>query len=302
VSSRANGPVVSRARREEIYREYMSFFDRAERQRRWHPEDDIPWSKLDRAANTEEMAICLETFCGVELYVPDYTANGFVINRELMGHAWFQAAWGYEESKHALVFREYLTRSGLRTVHQFLDFEDQIFAKHWTLPYATRREMICYGAVQEAATYLIYRSQREKYEKLGNSVLSQLFFLVSRDEAAHAGFYRRLLKLEFEHDWEGTLEDVAGVVFSFVMPGTHLVPDFQVRLAVEGVGISGSEFLAHAVFPMLRYVGVSRSQLMRAKRQREARPAQPAADPEFLQQALGVERSKRNAIVGRAGA
>jgi acyl-[acyl-carrier-protein] desaturase len=147
---------VSRAHREKMYRAYMEFFEVAEQKRRWTVFNDIPWEKLDSRFNTEEQAVCLETFCGVELYVPDYTMNGFNLTRSIFGHAWFQANWGYEESKHALVFREYLVRSGLRSDEQYNDFEEQIFSRAWNLPFDTRRQMTCYGAFQEMATYMIY--------------------------------------------------------------------------------------------------------------------------------------------------
>ena len=140
--------------REGVYRAYLEFFDVAERKRRWHPLNDIPWEKVDRSRIGEDDAIRVETFCGVELYVPDYTANGLHLTRRSFGHAWFEASWGYEESKHGLVFREYLVRSGLRTEEQVQQFEDQIFSKVWTLPFPTIRQMNAYGALQEAATYL----------------------------------------------------------------------------------------------------------------------------------------------------
>lgn len=102
----------SREMRKRIYDEYMRFFEVAERKRRWNIWDDIPWEKLNPELNEEADAVRIESFCGVELYVPDYTAHGLNLMRDDFGYAWFAANWGYEESKHALVFREFLTRSG----------------------------------------------------------------------------------------------------------------------------------------------------------------------------------------------
>jgi len=56
--------------RDAMYRAYMEFFEIAERKRRWNLWDDIPWDRLDPSRNNEADAIRLETFCGVELYVP----------------------------------------------------------------------------------------------------------------------------------------------------------------------------------------------------------------------------------------
>jgi acyl-[acyl-carrier-protein] desaturase len=259
--------------REKMYRAYCEFFDTGEKKRRWNPFSDIPWEKLNPALNTEEDAVCLETFCGVELYVPDYTENGFRLTRDLFGAAWFEATWGYEESKHALAYREYLIRSGLRTEEQYNAFEDKIFGKVWKLPFPTRRQVNCYGALQESATYLIYATQREKAKQNGNEVLEKIYFLISRDEAAHRGFYQKVLQFELEEDYEGALADLATVVFNFQMPGVGLIPEYEERLKVMGVGISPQYFLQHGVFPLLRALGTSRAELTKAYRRAQAERA-----------------------------
>ena len=85
-----------------MYQEYTNFFKKAERERRWNVFEDIPWDKVNKNAS-EELALCAETFCGVEMYLPDYVAGGINVVRKSFGQAWFQANWAYEESKHALV-------------------------------------------------------------------------------------------------------------------------------------------------------------------------------------------------------
>lgn len=266
--------------REKMYRAYMEFFDSAERKRRWNPLRDIPWDKLDLSKNSERKAICAETFCGVELYVPDYTANGFNLTRSLFGQAWFQANWGYEESKHALVFREYLVRSGLRTQAEYDAFEDLILGQVWNLPFHTRRQMTCYGALQEAATYLIYRAQREQAAREGDELLETLYFYVSRDEAAHMGFYRQVLQFEFEEDRQGTVEDLSHVLHHFRMPGMGLIPGYDDRLRINGVGVTPQVFLELGVYPTLRKLGVTRTELAQARRALLAREAASVEEPE----------------------
>jgi len=261
------------SQRERMYRAYHDFFDTGEKKRRWNPFSDVPWEKLNRDLTNEDDAICLETFCGVELYVPDYTANGLNMTRAIFGAAWFEACWGYEESKHALAYRNYLIESGLRTEEQYAEFERKIFSKVWKLPFNTWRQMTCYGALQEAATYLIYSVQREKAKQKDNELLQQIYFLVSRDEAAHRGFYQRVLQYELDDDREGALADLAHVVFNFGMPGVGLIPEYEERLKVNGVGITPQYFLQHAVFPLLQAVGTSRSELIKVYRQKQAEQA-----------------------------
>jgi acyl-[acyl-carrier-protein] desaturase len=252
---------VSSATREKLYRAYLEFFETAERKRRWSIFDDVPWEKLDSSHNSERKAVCIETFCAEELYLPDYSAAGIKLGRSIFGAAWFQACWSYEESKHGLVFREYLTRSGLRSNAEFVAFEDGVFSKRWELPFATRRQMACYGALQEAATYLAYKTQKDNAARDGDKVLEAIFMYVSRDEAAHAGFYRAVIELELSEDRAGTIADLAHVVAHFKMPGDGLIPDYQEKLRSSGAGISTRMFLEHGLFPTLKTLGTSRAEL-----------------------------------------
>ena len=259
---------ASAAMREKVYRAYLEFFEIAERKRRWSVFDDIPWDGLDFSKNCEQKAVCIEIFCAEELYVPDYASGGIDLTRSVFGAAWFQICWSYEESKHGLVFREYLTRSGLRSAAQFAAFEDQVFSKVWSPPFETRRQMACYGALQEAATHLAYIAQRDKAIREGDKVLQAIFSYVSRDEAAHAGFYRTLIELELSEDRVGTIADLAYVVSRFKMPADGLIPDYQERLKSSGAGISTRLFLEHGLLPTLRALGTSRAELKAAVRRR----------------------------------
>jgi acyl-[acyl-carrier protein] desaturase len=263
---------ISPRMRERLHRNYLEFFQTAERKRRWSVFDDIPWDRLDRAHNTELGAVCIETYCAEEMYLPDYTANGIELTRPIFGTAWFQACWSYEESKHALVFREYLTRSGLRTEAGVAALEEDVFSRAWQLPFKTRREMACYGALQESATYLAYRAQREKAHLEGNVVLEAIFANVSRDEAAHASFYRGVIQAEMAEDREGTIYDLAGVIAAFKMPGDGLIPNYQERLKSSGAGISTRTFVQRGLLPTLKILGTTRAELKAAmlKRSNEA--------------------------------
>lgn len=250
--------------KEKFYRAYMDFFETAERKRRWNLFEDVPWDKLSRSANSEERAIRIETYCAEEMFLPDYTAAGNELLRGVFGLAWFQTAWSYEESRHGLVFREYLIRSGLRTQAQFDRMEADVFSRTWKIPFATRRQMSCYGALQESATYLAYRAQKERAELENDPTLEAIFFLVSRDEAAHAGFYRAMIEIELAEDRVGTLADLAYVIEHFKMPGDGLIPNYLENLRIGGGGISPRLFLTRAVFPLLKQLGTSRDELKNA--------------------------------------
>jgi acyl-[acyl-carrier-protein] desaturase len=247
--------------KDKFYRAYMDFFETAERKRRWSVFEDIPWDKLSPGANTEARAIRIETYCAEEMYLPDYNRAGVELLRGVFGLSWFQTAWSYEEARHGLVFREYLLRSGLRTPEQFDKLETQVFSNSWHAPFATRRQMSCYGALQESATYLAYRAQKDRAELEKDKTLEAIFFFVSRDEAAHAGFYREMIAIEMAEDRVGTLADLAHVIANFKMPGDGLIPNYHAALKIGGGGISPRLFLTRAVLPLLKQLGTSRHEL-----------------------------------------
>jgi acyl-[acyl-carrier-protein] desaturase len=250
--------------KEKFYRAYMDFFETAERKRRWNLFEDIPWDKLAPAMNSEARAIRIETYCAEEMFLPDYTEVGNELLRGVFGLAWFQNAWSYEESRHGLVFREYLIRSGLRSPAQFDKLESDVFSRRWKAPFATRRQMSCYGALQESVTYLAYRAQKDRAEVEKDATLEAIFFLVSRDEAAHAGFYRSMIEIEMDEDRVGTLSDLAFVIANFKMPGDGLIPGYHENLRIGGGGISARLFLTRAVLPLLKQLGTSRNELKSA--------------------------------------
>jgi len=84
-----------------FWRLYRAFFDQAKRRRRWSLRDDIPWDRCNRDLDPA-IADVVESFCAVELYLPDYLAHAIRRSRHCRGQAWFYANWGYEESKHSL--------------------------------------------------------------------------------------------------------------------------------------------------------------------------------------------------------
>ncbi|MGO9059143.1 MAG: acyl-ACP desaturase [Candidatus Binataceae bacterium] len=254
--------------REQVYRLYLEFLETAERKRRWNIFDDIPWHRLEAAKATYTVGQRVELFCTEELYVPDYSAKGLDLCGSMFGMAWFQTCWAFEESRHGLVFREYLTRSGLRSQAELEALERGTFSREWRLPFQTARQMACYGALQEGATFTAYNLQRKKAHSTGDEVLKAIFFYVGRDEAAHARFYRAMIQLELCHDRAATITDLAHVLVNFKMPGDGLIPDYQQRLHGSGAGISPRRFVQKVVWPLLSTLEISREEMKLALSER----------------------------------
>lgn len=251
---------------EKIFREYMTFFEKAERERRWNVFQDIPWDRVNRDAS-EELALCAETFCSVEMYLPDYVSNGINLVRSYFGQAWFQANWAYEESKHSLTLMQYLLRSGKRTEEQLTDLQHTILAKQWNLPFHTPRQMTFYGCVQEMATFVIYVKHRERAGVENDECLRTIYDYIARDEIAHCRFYQSVIKVLLEEDREGTLADMAHVFANFEMPGVGIVPDYDSRiLKMREAGIDRNVFIQKVYMPILKYLGVSRHEMLAAQR------------------------------------
>ena len=114
------------------------------------------------------------------------------------------------------------------------------------------------------------------YKNEGSEVLERIFFLVARDEAAHMGFYRKLMKFEYADDPVGTMEDIAHVVYHFQIPGVGLIPEYDERLKVEGVAISHQHFLQYGIFPTLKYMGITRPELVKGLRKKQLQEATEA--------------------------
>ena len=70
--------------REGIRGLYRDFFDRAEKKRRWSIRDDVPWGQVNRAMSPA-VADVVESFCAVELFLPDYIAKALPLIR---GNLW----------------------------------------------------------------------------------------------------------------------------------------------------------------------------------------------------------------------
>jgi acyl-[acyl-carrier-protein] desaturase len=250
--------------RDGLYRLYRDFLRNAEKKRRWSLDDDIPWGAANRNISPA-VADVIESFCAVELYLPDYVAKALPMIRTNRGWAWFHANWGYEESKHSLALGDWLLRSGSRTEGQMADLETQVFAHEWNLPHDNAAGMLIYAMVQELATFLHYRNLRSRVEEQGDPALSRLLGLIAVDERAHHAFYIGVVQMFLQLDRAGTLEQLRRVLLTFAMPANHLLADTRRREAeVRALGIFDEDIFRREVFaPILDTLGIEHCELRR---------------------------------------
>lgn len=251
---------------EEIFfQNYLKYFRNAEEKRRWSMSDDIPWDKTN-PESSELTAVIVESFSAVEMFLPDYTHKIMQMIRVSRGRAWFQANWGYEESKHSMVLEEWLLRSGKRTEDQVREFEAQLLGAEWQLPFHTPRQMIIYTMIQELATGLNYTNLRRRAESEGDEALARTLRWVSADESAHYNFFRKGVKTYLALQPEETIADIKYVFDNFAMPAHAIIPNWAMRgEEIERAGIYGPRmYLAKIRRPVLEDLNISRDQLKSA--------------------------------------
>jgi acyl-[acyl-carrier-protein] desaturase len=257
-----NPPALERA----FYDLYRAFFDLAEKKRRWSLRDDIPWNKCNRSLDPA-IADVVESFCAVELYLPDYLSTAMSVFRPSRSSLWFYANWGYEESKHSLALGDWLLHSRQRTDEQLIDLQSRVFDHPWKLPHDSRVAMLIYAMAQELATGLNYRNLRKRIdERGGDPALTKLLGYISVDEQAHHSFFGRAVQLYLQHDREGTLCQLHRVLHSFNMPAIHEMVDGPKRVqAIVDLNLFGQEIFFREVYqPVLAALGVTRAEMCQA--------------------------------------
>lgn len=258
---------MSAALEHRFYDLYLEYFHKAEAHRRWNLQQDIPWEQVTPCTDPAIIQV-VQAYMAVELYLPDYTSKILHLIRASRGRAWFQANWGYEESKHSLALEMWLTKSGSRTDEQIRNFEEEILGREWHLPYDTPLQMMLYTALQEFATGLNYRGLRKVAQRSGDPALDKVLVLLARDETGHFEFFKNGVLLFMERDRDRVLEDLNWVIRSFRMPAQDLVPgwDAQDRL-IRQLGIFDDRiYMRDVVKPVLKSLGVSSEELREARR------------------------------------
>jgi acyl-[acyl-carrier-protein] desaturase len=247
-----------------FWRLYRDFFDLAEKRRRWSIRDDIPWGQCNPDI-APAVADVVESFCAVELYLPDYTSKILPVVRSSRGRSWFYANWGYEESKHSLALGDWLLRSGQRSDEQMADLETMVFQREWNLPHDDHLGMLAYAMTQELATWLSYRNLRRRVEECGGDpALSKLLTLVAVDEKAHYEFFKDCVQLYLKYDRPAMLEQMRRVMNNFAMPAIHdLLSDSRRRVAqVKELEIFSEDLYYREIYlPILAALGVDRGEM-----------------------------------------
>jgi acyl-[acyl-carrier-protein] desaturase len=247
-----------------MWKLFREFFDLAEKKRRWRIAEDIPWDECNSSLKPV-VADVVETFCAVELFLPDYSSKILPKVRHSKSRTWFYANWGYEESKHSLALSDWLLKSGHRSEEYMADLEKKVFAREWNLPHDNHLGMLVYAMVQEEATFVNYRNLRERTAELGGDpALEKMLNYLAIDEKAHHAFFRDCLKIYLEYDRPAVIEQLRRVMNDFQMPAIHdLLDESQKRIAAiqELKLFDADKYYCEVYLPILNMLGVTRHEL-----------------------------------------
>lgn len=272
-----------------FYRELIKYLKLAEERRRWNVFKDIHWYEAN-PDTSDTLAHCVETFCAVEMYLPDFTSKMLHMIRRSRGRAWFHVNWGYEESKHSMALEAWLLASGHRTEEQRKAFEDELLGAEWELPFDHPRQMVCYTMIQELATFWNYRNLEKIATKERDWALVGALRLISVDERVHYNFYRNAVKEWMKHDDRGTVEDLKYVFDNFTMPGKSQIPHYDESARVLAkTGIYGPrEYIKLVKMPILEDLELDKDFNLMEEREAQYEAARVAQQDALKREQIAV--------------
>ncbi|NUP10557.1 MAG: acyl-ACP desaturase [Polyangiaceae bacterium] len=248
-----------------LYELYRTSFEKAERERRWSVFEDVPWDRAKKDVS-ESIVSSAETFFCMHAALPEFVARAMEAARSGPFPTWYLTAWAYEKSRHQLALSEWLARTGRRSRDTLATLEQRALGAGCDVPFATGRQLVFYGAIQEMASFVTYAKHREIARASGDECLRTIYDFLARDEIAHARFFEATTRIYLEEDREGTARDMAAVVERFVSPGELLLADYEERmLTVREASIDRTVFIQRVYAPLLKRLGVTRRELTLAR-------------------------------------
>ena len=182
-----------------------SFFEKAERERRWNVFDDIPWDKVRQATRPRSSRSAPRRSARVEMYLPDYVAGGHQRRAQVLRPGVVPGQLGLR-GVEALARADASTcfAAGKRTDEQMFDLQNADLRQEVGPALLDRApDDASTACVQEMATFVIYVKHRERAPPRTTSCSRTIYDFIARDEIAHFRFYASV-KVLLEEDREGT--------------------------------------------------------------------------------------------------
>ncbi len=227
---------------------YRWYVEKSQSKRDWRVDSSFPWRNL-RTDHDSDILLLIEGFFAVEQYVPDFTAKGINLLRSSYARSQFQIKWGAEESKHADLWRNGLLFAARWSPERLNQYESDLRANSWELPWEDPIRIIFYTVFQELATKLNYanlarlasgQGSGPNPERHTDPVLLQMCRTIVADEAAHYAFYLEIARVLLYYVPAEALEAIEDVLREFSMPAQDIIPNWSnVQEAILRTGVYG---------------------------------------------------------------
>ncbi len=204
-----------------LYPELFRSMERA----RWRLAD-VPWSRFDPAALSDEQALTIKLNAITEWSALPATEMFLRDNRDDDDFSAFMSIWFYEEQKHALALMEYLHRFRPALVPTEGELHRVRFEFDPAPPLETLMLHFC-GEVRLTQWY------RRAAEWHAEPVIRELYGLISEDEARHGGAYLRYMRRALERTGEEARASFAKVGVLMASSGLSRKPLHPTNLHVS---------------------------------------------------------------------
>lgn len=154
---------------------------------RWNMATDVSWDSFEPDKLSDEQAETVKMNAITEWSALPATEMFLRDNRQDSDFSAFMSIWFYEEQKHALVLMEYLRRFR----PELAPTEDELHAVRFEFDPAPPLETLMLHFCGEVRLTQWYRRAADWHTE---PVIKQIYELLSRDEARHAGAYIRYMR------------------------------------------------------------------------------------------------------------
>ncbi|MCC7067278.1 MAG: acyl-ACP desaturase [Burkholderiales bacterium] len=179
---------------------YAELFHDLERVR-WNMATDVAWDRFDATKLSDEQAQTIRLNAITEWSALPATEMFLRDNRGDSDFSAFMSIWFFEEQKHSLVLMEYLRRFRPEMVPTEAELHNVRFEFDPAPPLETLMLHFC-GEVRLNHWY------RRAAEWHTEPVIKQIYSLIAKDEARHAGAYLKYLKRAIAEAASGRVNEV----------------------------------------------------------------------------------------------
>jgi hypothetical protein len=192
---------------------YPELFQSLE-QARWSLATDVPWDRFEGALLSGEQAQTVRMNAITEWSALPATEMFLRDNRDDSDFSAFMSIWFYEEQKHALVLMEYLRRFR----PDLLPTDAELQAVRFEFDPAPPLETLALHFCGEVRLTQWYRRAAEWHTE---PVLHQIYGLISKDEARHAGAYLRYMNAAIDRQGDEAKAAFAKLGILMASSGRH---------------------------------------------------------------------------------